>query len=226
MLPEHAADEAFRAYRTRDGRRFRMRSLINGFTRERVAIRPDRRPRSTNVIDVPPDPIVLRDVPDRMRFENGPEFAAMAVREWIAALGAGAALSSRAVRGRTDTARASARSREASCRTAFDRSARANGGRACIPLQPCRTADPPREPAPAVRQRAPALVAGVPAASCGGHAVAGSATRSRLAGLRHRRGSNLSRSRCVDDGTDGAWSGQRRNARKARRARRPVAPAR
>ena len=65
-----------------------MLNLIDEFTRECLAIRVDRRLRSTDVIDVLSDLFILRGVPDQIRSDNGPEFIAKAVREWIAAVGA------------------------------------------------------------------------------------------------------------------------------------------
>jgi putative transposase len=65
-----------------------MLNLIDEFTRECLAIRIDRRLRSTDVIDVLSDQFILRGVPDHIRSDNGPEFVATAVREWIAAVGA------------------------------------------------------------------------------------------------------------------------------------------
>lgn len=68
-----------------------MLNLIDEFSRECLAIRIDRRLRSTDVIDVLSDLFILRGVPDHIRSDNGPEFIATAVREWIAAVGAKAA---------------------------------------------------------------------------------------------------------------------------------------
>ena len=65
-----------------------MLNLIDEFTRECLAIRIDRRLRSTDVIDVLSDQFILRGVPNHIRSDNGPEFVAKAVREWIAAVGA------------------------------------------------------------------------------------------------------------------------------------------
>ena len=65
-----------------------MLNLIDEFSRECLAIRIDRRPRSTDVIDVLSDLFILRCVPDHIRSDNGPEFIAKAAREWIAAVGA------------------------------------------------------------------------------------------------------------------------------------------
>ena len=74
--------------RTHDGRKFRMLNLIDEFTRECLAIRIDRKLNSTDVIDVLSDLFILRGVPGHVRSDNGPEFIAKAVREWIAAVGA------------------------------------------------------------------------------------------------------------------------------------------
>ena len=65
-----------------------MLNLIDEFSRECLAIRIDRRLRSTDVVDVLSDLFILRGVPDHIPSDNGPEFIAKAVREWIAAVGA------------------------------------------------------------------------------------------------------------------------------------------
>ena len=65
-----------------------MLNVIDEFTRECLAIRIDRRLRSTDVIDVLSDLFILRGVPGHVRSDNGPEFVAKAVRDWIAAVGA------------------------------------------------------------------------------------------------------------------------------------------
>ncbi|MGV1015308.1 MAG: IS3 family transposase [Methyloceanibacter sp.] len=74
--------------RTHNGRKFRMLNVIDEFTRECLAIRVDRKLKSTDVIDVLSDLFILRGVPGHVRSDNGPEFIAKAVREWIAAVGA------------------------------------------------------------------------------------------------------------------------------------------
>ena len=77
--------------RTHDGRRFRMLNVLDEFTRECLVIRIARKLKSTDVIDVLTDLFILRGVPGHIRSDNGPEFIAKAVREWIAAVGAEAA---------------------------------------------------------------------------------------------------------------------------------------
>jgi putative transposase len=73
---------------THDGRKFRILNVVDEFTRECLAIRVDRRLKSTDVIDVLSDLFILRGVPGHIRSDNGPEFVAKAVQAWIHAVGA------------------------------------------------------------------------------------------------------------------------------------------
>jgi len=68
-----------------------MLNVIDEFTHEALAIRIDRKLNSTDVIDVLTDLFVLHGVPENIRSDNGPEFIAKAVRQWIAAVGANTA---------------------------------------------------------------------------------------------------------------------------------------
>ena len=52
-----------------------------------MAIKVDRKRNSTNVIDALTDLFILRGAPAFIRSDNGPEFIAQAVRDWIAAVG-------------------------------------------------------------------------------------------------------------------------------------------
>lgn len=74
--------------RTHDGRKYRMLNIIDEFTRECLAIRINRNLNSTDVIDVLSDLFILRGVPGHVRSDNGPEFIAKTVQDWIAAVGA------------------------------------------------------------------------------------------------------------------------------------------
>ena len=74
--------------RTHEGRRIRMLNIIDEFTHECLAIRVARRLRSVDVIDALSDLFILRGVPGHIRSDNGPEFIAKAVQDWIAAVGA------------------------------------------------------------------------------------------------------------------------------------------
>ena len=74
--------------RTHEGRKYRMLNVIDEFTHECLAIRVARRLKAIDVIDVLSDLFILRGVPGHVRSDNGPEFVAKAVQEWIAAVGA------------------------------------------------------------------------------------------------------------------------------------------
>ena len=65
-----------------------MLNIIDEFTHECLAIRIDRRLKSIDVIDVLSDLFILRGVPGHIRSDNGPEFVAKAVQQWITAVGA------------------------------------------------------------------------------------------------------------------------------------------
>ena len=86
--PNHVWSYDFVEGRPHNGRKFRMLNIIDEFTRECLAIRVDRKLNSTDVIDALSDLFILRGVPGHVRSDNGPEFIAKAVREWIAAVGA------------------------------------------------------------------------------------------------------------------------------------------
>ncbi len=86
--PNHVWSYDFVEDRTHDGRKFRMLNIIDEFTRECLAIRVSRKLKAADVIDVLSDLFILRGVPGHIRSDNGPEFVAKAVREWIAAVGA------------------------------------------------------------------------------------------------------------------------------------------
>ena len=74
--------------RTHDGRKYRMLNVLDEFTRECLSIRVARKLRSANVIDVLSELFILRGVPEHIRSDNGPEFVAKAVQDWITAVGA------------------------------------------------------------------------------------------------------------------------------------------
>ena len=91
LRPEHRNhvwSYDFVEHRTHDGRKYRLLNVIDEFTHECIAIRVARRLRSTDVIDVLSDLFILRGIPGHVRSDNGPEFIAEAVRDWIAAVGA------------------------------------------------------------------------------------------------------------------------------------------
>ena len=58
------------------------------FTHECLAIRVGRKLKAADVIDLLSDLFILRGVPAHIRSDNGPEFVAKAVQDWINAVGA------------------------------------------------------------------------------------------------------------------------------------------
>jgi len=86
--PNHVWSYDFVEDRTHDGRKYRMLNVIDEFTHECLAIRVSRKLKATDVIDVLSDLFILRGVPEHIRSDNGAEFTAKAVQEWIAAVGA------------------------------------------------------------------------------------------------------------------------------------------
>ena len=86
--PNHVWSYDFVQDRTHNGRSFRMLNIIDEFTRECLTIRVGRKLKAVDVIDTLSDLFILHGVPGHIRSDNGPEFIAKAVREWIAAAGA------------------------------------------------------------------------------------------------------------------------------------------
>jgi transposase InsO family protein len=73
---------------THDGRKLRLLTLIDEFTRECLAIRVARRINSFGVIETMADAMLERGVPEHIRSDNGAEMTAKVVRSWLANLGA------------------------------------------------------------------------------------------------------------------------------------------
>lgn len=73
---------------THDGRKLRLLTLIDEFTRECLAIRVARRINSFGVIETMADVMLERGVPEHIRSDNGAEMTAKIVRSWFAKLGA------------------------------------------------------------------------------------------------------------------------------------------
>ena len=84
----HVWSYDFVHHRTDDGKAFRTLNILDEHTRECLAIRVKRKLNSTEVVDALTDLFILRGVPAFIRSDNGPEFIAQAVRDWIKAVGA------------------------------------------------------------------------------------------------------------------------------------------
>ena len=90
LRPEHrnhvwAYD--FVAERTHDGRTLKLLTVVDEHTRECLAIVVARRITSHEVIMTLADLFLAYGIPEHIRSDNGPEFVAKAVREWLADLG-------------------------------------------------------------------------------------------------------------------------------------------
>ena len=73
---------------THDGRTVRMLNLIDEYTRECLAIYVSRRINSNQVIEVLAAAMIEHGIPEYIRSDNGPEFVAIELRNWLAQTGA------------------------------------------------------------------------------------------------------------------------------------------
>ena len=73
---------------THDGRKLRLMTLIDEFTRECLAIRVARRINSFGVLETMADVMLTRGVPEHIRSDNGAEMTAKVVRSWLTQVGA------------------------------------------------------------------------------------------------------------------------------------------
>jgi transposase InsO family protein len=80
----HVWSYDFVADRTTDGRAFRMLVIVDEHTRECLAIDVARRLTSEDLLERLSDLFICRGVPDYVRSDNGPEFTAHCVRDWLA----------------------------------------------------------------------------------------------------------------------------------------------
>ena len=73
--------------RTSNGRPLRMLNIIDEYTRECLCIKVARKITAQDVLEELFDLIVEKGLPDHIRSDNGPEFTAKAVREWLSKIG-------------------------------------------------------------------------------------------------------------------------------------------
>ena len=69
---------------TDDGRRLKFLPIVDEYTRECVDIRVERSLRASEVVASLREPMAARGAPEHLRSDNGPEFIARAVRNWLA----------------------------------------------------------------------------------------------------------------------------------------------
>lgn len=85
--PNHVWSYDFVQDCTEDGRRFRMLTVIDEFTRRCLAIVVARKLNSDDVLDCLTHLFVAHGTPENVRSDNGPEFVARNVRAWLGRIG-------------------------------------------------------------------------------------------------------------------------------------------
>ena len=84
---DHVWSYDFMHERTHEGRAFRLLTILDEYTRECLAIDVDRQMNHHDVLDRLAELFVDREVPEYIRSDNGAEFTARAVRDWLQVLG-------------------------------------------------------------------------------------------------------------------------------------------
>ena len=90
FLPETAPEHRnhvwsydFLSARTHDGRLLRILALLDEYRRKCLALRVARRLNSQDVIETLSEVMLWRGIPEHIRSDNGPEFVARQLREWL-----------------------------------------------------------------------------------------------------------------------------------------------
>jgi len=84
---DHVWSYDFVLTRTHEGRAVRMLTILDEYSRECLAIDVARRLTSEDVLERLTDLFIRRGVPDYIRSDNGAEFTAHAVRDWLDRVG-------------------------------------------------------------------------------------------------------------------------------------------
>lgn len=85
--PGHVWSYDFVEGRTHDGRKYRILSIIDEASRECLALPVARKLRSDDVLAALAELFVTRGPPAHIRSDNGPEFIATAVQQWLTQIG-------------------------------------------------------------------------------------------------------------------------------------------
>jgi putative transposase len=83
---KHVWSYDFMEDRTHDGRKYRILNVIDEYTRECLAIKVARRLNHRDVLETLNTLFIQRGLPVHIRSDNGSEFTARKVREWLATL--------------------------------------------------------------------------------------------------------------------------------------------
>jgi putative transposase len=85
--PNHVWSYDFMSDRTSTGKAIRFLNILDEYSRESLKIYLDRKITSYDIIEHLAELFVERGAPDYIRSDNGPEFTARVVREWLERLG-------------------------------------------------------------------------------------------------------------------------------------------
>jgi len=84
---DHVWAYDFVADRLIDGTKIRFLTVVDEYTRECLALRVGYRLQADDVMDVLTELFITRGIPDHIRSDNGSEFTAKSIREWLPKLG-------------------------------------------------------------------------------------------------------------------------------------------
>jgi putative transposase len=84
---DHVWSYDFMMARTTDGRSFRILNVIDEYTRECLACLVGRKLKADDVIEQLFNLFVFRSIPEHIRSDNGAEFTATVIRNWLQKLG-------------------------------------------------------------------------------------------------------------------------------------------
>jgi len=84
---DHVWSYDFALARTRDGKQLRILTILDEYTRECLSLFVARQISSQDVLDRLYSISIHRGAPEYIRSDNGPEFTAKAVREWLGRIG-------------------------------------------------------------------------------------------------------------------------------------------
>jgi len=87
LYPNHVWPYDLMEDATADGRKLRLLTIVDEFTRNNIAIEVGRRMPSAKVIDVLGQLFAQHGTPDYLRSDNGSEFTAKAIKQWLGKCG-------------------------------------------------------------------------------------------------------------------------------------------
>ena len=79
----HVWSYDFVSTRTHDGRALKLLTVLYEYTRQCLAIKVGRRSRAHDVLEVLADLFARYGPPQHLRSDNGPEFTAHLIRQWL-----------------------------------------------------------------------------------------------------------------------------------------------